>query len=594
MLLLRGAATSIAAMAPSALRRSALPALLPLLLLAHSAPCLLALVRAGTYVPVAGPSSLNSSAAVGWPSTSTRTAAVQAAIVTPFGPNPADTVFRCALIDIGVSTGGQLRDPFGGYTFPMNTLLASALAALPYGSHMAVASTDLDGLLVRVMLELQAQVGFTLEWVVAKPPRSLLPPLTYSTDAFNAWAFQAANASCVLWPSPASPARRLYFRQTTPLITFGYSVVTTRAQYTLPTTVERVFLWTRPFSAGVWCLLMTACVTYAFCMPMFEGAESNDFGDKWHKPHKLMGHAMYLGAMGPSKPDTFEPTTGAGRAAAALNAFALLLIISTYTANLAAQFATVEPSVRDVNDLTSFSPRVPACSRVSSTLLTLLNASYPNAAAALSPNNTFGYAPAAARDAINAVLAGSCEGAIVPATEAAWIMGINDTQGDLCSLEVVGAPEGDESLPITFSKASMTDAQLEAINMAIEDLQRAGEFIEDLKARYFPVGPRAVCAAEDSQDAAAAAMLQPAQEVGVLDLAGAFLLQAIGLTLGLIIHSCKQAKRKLRAWRAGRDSKAGSADDAAGAEQEGRDGDDDGSEKKVTRHERLSEVAHAA
>ena len=58
---------------------------------------------------------------------------------------------------------------------------------------------------------------------------------------------------------------------------------------------------------------------------------------RWDDRSTLVGHSLYLGAMGPSKPDTYEPTSGAGRAASALNAFALLLIISTYTANLAAR-----------------------------------------------------------------------------------------------------------------------------------------------------------------------------------------------------------------------------------------------------------------
>lgn len=508
---------------------------------------------AALYTPTLTAANVSASA-VGWPSSGARTAAVEAAIAAPFAPNPASHVFRCALIDIGVSTDGQLRDPFGGYAIPMGSTLAAAVENLPYGSWLDVASTDLDGLLVRVLLELQASIGFSLEFMVAKPPMTLLPPLGSGSDAFIQWAFHSLNASCVLWPAPASPTRRLYFRQTVPLMTFGYSVVTTRPQFVLPTAADRVFLWTKPFSTGVWCLLMTAIVVYAILMPLFEGGESEDFSPVWNKRSVLVGHALYLGAMGPSKPDTFNPSSGGGRAAAALNAFAMVLIVSTYTANLAAQFATVDPAIQVVSDIDSFNSRVKACARSSTTLVTLLNSSFPNAAAALSPATTYGYAPAGTRDALEAVLAGRCEGAIVPATEAAWVLGVNDTRGEFCGLQVVGAPQGDEALPLTFSKASMTDAQLESINMAIEDLQRSGEFILDLQDALFPAGPRAVCGKEDSADAAALATLLPAKQVAVIDLAGAFMLQAIGLTFGSVIHCAKHWRRWMRKRRTSRAS----------------------------------------
>jgi len=312
----------------------------PLTLAVALSALMCASASAPLYTPTLTPSHMNTTAAIGWPSSSARTAAVAAAITSSFGVNPSSTVFTCALIDIGVSQAGQLRDPFAGYAFPMGSVLADTVASLPYGSVTRVGLTDLDGLLVRTLLELQATVGFGLEFVVAKPPLTLIPAPAGSgsgTDAFVQWAFHTLNASCVLWPSPASPTRRLYFRQTVPLMTFGNSVVTTRPKYKLPSALDRVFMWTKPFSPGVWCLLMTAIVVYAIGMPLFEGRDSSDFGPWWDDRSTLVGHSLYLGAMGPSKPDTYEPTSGAGRAASALNAFALLLIISTYTANLAAR-----------------------------------------------------------------------------------------------------------------------------------------------------------------------------------------------------------------------------------------------------------------
>jgi hypothetical protein len=74
---------------------------------------------------------------------------------------------------------------------------------------------------VRVLLQIQTTVGFTLKFSVVTPPRNLIPPVTQSTDNFLAYAFSAMNQTCSLWPSPATATRRLYFRQTVPVIMVG-------------------------------------------------------------------------------------------------------------------------------------------------------------------------------------------------------------------------------------------------------------------------------------------------------------------------------------------------------------------------------------
>lgn len=89
---------------------------------------------AALYDVVAAPATLGTAAAVGWPSNDARAAAVAAAIAAPFAPSPAATKLRCALIDIGVSQAGQLRDPFAGYAYPMGSVLADAVRTLPYGA----------------------------------------------------------------------------------------------------------------------------------------------------------------------------------------------------------------------------------------------------------------------------------------------------------------------------------------------------------------------------------------------------------------------------------------------------------------------------
>ncbi len=221
--------------------------------------------------------------------------------------------------------------------------------------------------------------------------------------------------------------------------------------------------------------------------------------------------------------------------------------MAAYTANLAATFTTSTPPVQAVRHVRDFSARLPMCTRYSTTLTTYLNASYPAVlASAVSANNTFGLGTPASRDALDAVLAGDCAGALLPETEVNWLMNVNDTAGALCALVPVGDRVGEEGLPLTFSKDALTDAQLEAVNSQLMDLVRAGEFLLGLQDAYFTKPPRLACAREDAADAGAEDVLKPGGPLQPIDLAGAFMLQGIGLLLGAALHVSKAGRARVR------------------------------------------------
>ena len=187
--------------------------------------------------------------------------------------------------------------------------------------------------------------------------------------------------------------------------------------------------------------------------------------------------------------------------------------------------------------------------RSSSTASTLLNDTFPEVAATVLSANVYGVSTYGTRDALDAVLAGSCAGALVPATEASWVMNINDTAGYLCPLVPVAAPVGEEGVSLTFAvpglhAGALTEAQVEALNVAVSDLHRSGVFLLSLREQFFPDPPRAVCAAIDNADAAANAALQPAAQLDAVDLSGAFLLQAFGIVLGAAFHLTKTLRRR--------------------------------------------------
>ena len=348
-------------------------------------------------------------------------------------------------------------------------------------------------------------------------------------------------------------------------------------------------------------------------------------------------------------------SASASYVASALNGFALLLIVSAYMANLAATFTTAAPPARLVLGTSSFNPSVPVCARYSSTLAALLNGTYPVAASAWLPANTFQTSFQGSQAALQGVLAGQCAGAILPTPEASWLLDVNDTTGTLCELQArtraaarvrergccnrssratsgahphaqaLGNPIGDEGMPLTFSASALTASQLEAFDMAIEQLQRDGSFLAralsrtraecvagrappssrarspcrraqtPLMAAYFPdavTTVRPACAALDAQDAAAAAVLAPAAQLQVVDLAGAFMLQGVGLLLALLLHVSRHARTAAEAWLCGlcgrRPHVHAAASDGAKLDAEGASVDWDGSQRAAP----LAATAH--
>jgi hypothetical protein len=115
----------------------------------------------------------------------------------------------------------------------------------------------------------------------------------------------------------------------------------------------------------VWLLLAASVLASALIMPLFEraaGSASDDFGGSdLHSHGERAGHALFLASMMPSNYSTYSPTTAAGRVASALHAFSTLLIMSSYTANLAAKMTTSQAPTQAVSGVSSFSRDLPIC-----------------------------------------------------------------------------------------------------------------------------------------------------------------------------------------------------------------------------------------
>jgi hypothetical protein len=233
------------------------------------------------------------------------------------------------------------------------------------------------------------------------------------------------------------------------------------------------------------------------------------------------------------------------------HAWVVLLVMSGYIANLAAQATTVQAPVQAVSSISSFAPpALPLCTRASPVLLAYLADAQPALFAALLPEHVFENSILGSLHALQAVQAGACAGALLPDYEAQWILGVNDTAGALCGVQPVGAPLSAEFVPMLFTPNTslVSDAQLEAVNLVINTLQVAssgGASLSGPDSPHFPIGARQVCAPQDAADEAAFDILAPAQPLTVLDLGGIFVVQAVGLALAFICHASKGVRRRL-------------------------------------------------
>ena len=128
-------------------------------------------------------------------------------------PSAGNMTLKCALINIFNAPGNAYTDGFSGFARPLPPQLVTALAALKPGSIMPLQRSDVDGFLVRVLMELETVIGFNIEFSVVTPSTNLLPPLTKATDGFLAYAFQVRALSRALCAAARAYQRALSRRR---------------------------------------------------------------------------------------------------------------------------------------------------------------------------------------------------------------------------------------------------------------------------------------------------------------------------------------------------------------------------------------------
>lgn len=157
----------------------------------------------------------------------------------------------------------------------------------------------------------------------------------------------------------------------TPIVPYGMVVVGPVAKKKTYHLTAYLGQWTRPFTVGVWCLVVMHIFIGGLFLAFLEGKHSS-LRDYWRSrtrdgDREAVGKHLYDAMSIFNGVGAFEPATTPGKLWAAGYSFVVLLIIASYTANLTSFLVREKKLVQTVTGIDSFcEENVPACVGASS------------------------------------------------------------------------------------------------------------------------------------------------------------------------------------------------------------------------------------
>ena len=323
--------------------------------------------------------------------------------------------------------------------------------------------------------------------------------------------------------------RMSFMRFTVPYQPYSFQVVAPRATLAKQPLIVSLWLWTSPFSYGLWLLIIGNLVfqtylllrleTYSGSAGEFSKFMSVDAGGRYHVTPKAVFRAIATGE--------FQPHTGLGRVFALGQSFSAGMLRCFYVASLATWLhlrPTPHQLITQFDDFASTG--LPACVANNSAHLQFMASTYPSIPLrVVGPEVT---------DMLDAVLAGVCYGGVANEVEMRWPTNQGDPQGKYCSLQYVGRPSQAQfpyAIPVTADPARLSPVALTAISAAIVKAQFGGQYAAAGANVYIPERSDAQCSAWLATRQLPTKVR--ALQLGPLDLAGIFLL--IGLLMGLLL-----------------------------------------------------------
>jgi hypothetical protein len=270
--------------------------------------------------------------------------------------------------------------------------------------------------------------------------------------------------------------------------------------------------------------------------------------------------------------------------------------MSIYVANLAAVFTTGANVLQPVSGIDSFVPQdLLLCSRNLSGQLSWLAQNYP----ALPQNGLVVPVAVDTLTTLAALLDGACAGAVSTSADVAYALGAaGDPDGTLCDLVPVGPVLGDNNfaLPLTANATQLPPDAADALGRLVAYAVSSGNYSAQALAQFMPdESNRPQCAAEAAANDAAVAFAESGA-LGIEDVAGVFIVQAVGTVLSLACFFTKRLrKRAYAAACTAPPAEAPHADERAHMHiGHGPHEDDDVSEVLTELSEKLAEISAKA
>ncbi|KAG2451075.1 hypothetical protein HYH02_004343 [Chlamydomonas schloesseri] len=424
-------------------------------------------------------------------------------------------------------------------------------------------------------------VTFNLTLGVVRPPGSAKDP--------RAWALNTASYDCVISSTQITPARSLIMDFMIPSIPFGYIVTTTTPQPESLSFSDRMTTFLMPFEPAVWgciagCIVVTGVVLYMMeeshkaehedsAAAGSAAKEEDEYADDdgcceaglaaathngrcsgasrssrytWRPAVGRVAVSVYRSFNAFVQYDAVHASTLAGRLYLMVFAFVSLLLVSAYTANLAAFFTRQGQPVQAITSINDFYKlNKAACIRNSSQAIAFMAKRYPGIRTVVVDSGQ--------ANLFDAVLSGRCVGAVNTDVHTRFILGSDDS---FCDLQIVGQTLslGYYAIPFRKSLANSTSGGggsssanpvVAAMNVLMADFIDAGE-ATDTASIHFPMDSDALCRAHAEAAAADSGGGSDLVSISLIDVGGLFILQGVAVVFCLVALAATKLSRRCR------------------------------------------------
>ena len=219
---------------------------------------------------------------------------------------------------------------------------------------VTVNSSYLDGANVNLLNQLSSDGGFALSFDVVRLPRAVVAQADQSVwvaYTLGTLKYDCIASSVMLDVGLLPVAQFLHPHQP-----FAFSVVADGSVLAPRKLADVLFSWTKPFMATIWVVIVVSLIATSVIMFSFEGhVDNDDFGLVEYNLFVKLARGVNRSFSNFTCIGSFSPSTPAGQTYGVAFSFAMLLIQSAYTANLAAFFSKGSSPITLVTDAASFS-----------------------------------------------------------------------------------------------------------------------------------------------------------------------------------------------------------------------------------------------